>query len=88
MGEPKDAGWQELGTPPLIADELKAKAYTPYMLKNPDPTEIWYEAPNRLLVCSSAGAALCGHTTYIFKRENNEWKNDGGTITFCDIRKR
>jgi len=88
MEEPKEAGWKEISQvlPEIL--ELRSRIYKPAMLNIPDPTEIWYEAPNRLLMCSTAGASLCGHGTYKFKREESQWKEDGGVITMCELRRK
>jgi hypothetical protein len=90
MEEPKNASWVELPTPPLNAHALRARIYKRPEPENsdPDPTEIWYAASGRLMVCTTSGASLCGHWTSKFKRVADEWVDDGGVMTMCELKRR
>ena len=88
MEEPKEAHWIELPAPPSDAQALRVRIYNRQEPENSDPTEIWYEAPGRLLMCSTAGATLCGHSTSKFKRVGDEWVDDGGGLTMCELRRK
>jgi hypothetical protein len=88
MEEPKDAHWVERPAPPLDAQALRVRIHNSPEPENSDPTEIWYEAPGRLLMCSTSGAGLCGHWTSKFKRVGDAWVADGGGLTMCELRKK
>lgn len=87
-GNEEQVGWKELFQAPNNANELRQIVYKNRSVSDSDPTEIWYEAPGRLLMCSSSGASLCGHATHKFKRDGDQWKDDGGDIVWCDIRRK
>ena len=87
--EPEAAGWRELERPPSNALELKGVAFRDQWgdPSSSDPTEIWYQSGSRMMLCSTSGAARCGHTKWKLKQVQGTWVSDGSDMVMCQTRR-
>jgi hypothetical protein len=88
--EQQPSQWRLLEHAPADAETLRSIARATFDAgpTASDPTEIWYEAPGRLMICSSAGASLCGHVIWRLRLLEGHWIADGSDLVMCETRRR